>query len=163
MIYTFQVWGQNEAKIKQISELQDKTLRIINFKPKNHPVSELYQSNEILKLTDYIKLSNCIFVYCISLLIKYLFSITFFKKTNEIHKHNTRHTSRNTVELPQPMTESYGRYSVRFQAATTWNNLQNIIPIDMLSENYSMVRKGLTNFFDQLLLLVIQLLLYRVF
>ena len=56
-----------------------------------------------------------------------------------------------TVELPQPMTESYGRYSVGFQAATTWNNLQNIIPTDMLSENYSIVRKGLTNyFFDQL-------------
>ena len=56
MIYTCQVWGQNEAKIKKICELQDKTLRIINFKPKNHPVSELYKSNEILKLTDYIKL-----------------------------------------------------------------------------------------------------------
>ena len=53
--------------------------------------------------------------------------------------HNTRHTSRNTVELPQPMAESYDRYSVRFQAATTSNNLQNILvlPIDMLSENYS--------------------------
>ena len=49
-------------KIKQISELQDKALRIINFKPKNYPVSELYKSNEILKFTDYIKLLNCMFV-----------------------------------------------------------------------------------------------------
>ena len=56
-----------------------------------------------------------------------------------------------TVELPQPMMESYGRYSVCFQAATTWNNLQNILAIDILSENYRIVRKGLTNhFFDQL-------------
>ena len=62
MIYTCQVGGQNEAKIKQISELQDKTLRIINSKPKNHPLSKLYKSNEILKLTDYIKLLNCMFV-----------------------------------------------------------------------------------------------------
>ena len=62
MVYTCQVCEQNEAKIKQISELQDKALRIINFKPKNYPVSELYQSNEILKLTNYIKLLNCIFV-----------------------------------------------------------------------------------------------------
>ena len=47
--------------------------------------------------------------------------------------------------------ESYGRYSARFQAATTWNNLQNILPIDMLSDNYSIVRKGLMKyFFDQL-------------
>ena len=71
----------------------------------------------------------------------------FFKKTNEIHRHNTRHTSRNTVVLLQPMTESFGRYSVRFQAANTWNNLQNILPIDMLSEDYSIVRKGLKNYF----------------
>ena len=62
MIYTCQVWGQNEAKIEHISELQDKALRIINFKPKSYPVSELYKSNEILKLTDYIKLLNCMFV-----------------------------------------------------------------------------------------------------
>ena len=49
-------------------------------------------------------------------------------------------------------------------SATTWNNLQNIIPIDMLTENYSIVRKGVTNyFFNQLELLVIQVLLYRVF
>ena len=151
MIYTCQVWGQNLAKIKQISELQDKALRIINFKPKNYPVSELYKSNEILKLTDYIKLLNCMFVKNTLSANQIPIFNNFFKKTNEIHSHNTRHTSRNTVEIPQPMTESYGRYSARFQAATTWNNLQNILPIDMLSENYSIVRKGLTKyFFDQL-------------
>ena len=147
MIYTCQFWGQNEPKIKQISELQDKALRIINFKPKNHPVSELYESNEILKLTNYIKLHNCMFVSANQIPI---FN-NLFIKTNEIHRHNSRHTSRNTVEHPQPMTESYGRYSVRFQAATTWNNLQNIIPIDMLTENYRIVKNDLTNyFFDHL-------------
>ena len=62
MTYTCQVWGQNEAKIKQTSELQDKALKIINFKRKNHPVSDLYKRNEILKLTDYIKLLTCMFV-----------------------------------------------------------------------------------------------------
>ena len=150
MIYTCQAWGQNEAKIKQISELQDK-LRIVNFKPKNHPVSELYKSNEILKLTDYIKLLNCMFVKDTLSANQIPILNNFFKKNNEIHRHNTRRTSRNTVELPQPMTESYGRYSVCLQAGTTWNNLQNIIPIDMLSENYRIVRKGLANyFFDQL-------------
>ena len=145
IIYTCQVWGQNQAKIKQISELQDKALRIINFKPKSYPVSELYKSNEILKLTDYIKLLNCLFVKNTLSANQIPIFNNSFKKTNEIHSHNTRHTSRNTVE--QPMTESYGRYSACFQAVTTWNNLQNILPIDMLSENYSIVRKGLTKYF----------------
>ena len=62
MIYTCQVWGQKENQIKKISELQDKALRIINFKPINHPVLELYKNNKILKLQDYIKLLNCMFV-----------------------------------------------------------------------------------------------------
>ena len=96
MIYTCQVWGQNEAKIKQISELQDKALRIINFKPKNYPVSELYKSNEILKLTDYIKLLNCMFVKNTLSANQIPIFNNFFKKTNEIHSHNTRHTSRNS-------------------------------------------------------------------
>ena len=143
--------GTKQSKIKQISELQDKALRIINFKPKSHPLSELYKSNEILKLTDYIKLLNCMFVKDTLSANQIPIFNNFFKKTNEIHRHNTRHTSRNTVELPQPMTESYGRYSVRSQAATTWNNLQNIVSINMLPESYSIVRKGLTNYFlDQL-------------
>ena len=139
MIYNYQVREQNEAKIKQISELQDKALRIINFKPKNHPVPQLYKSNKILKLTDYIKLLNCMFVKDTLSANQIPIFNNFLKKPSEIHRYNPRHTSRNTVELPQPITERYVRYSVRFQAATTWNNLQNIIPIDMLSENYSIV------------------------
>ena len=44
-----------------------------------------------------------------------------------------RHTSEDTVEIPQPITETYGRYSIHFQAATKWNNMQNALPVDMLS------------------------------
>ena len=62
MIYTCQIWGQNKCKIKKISELQDKAIRIINFKHKNYPVAELYKNSRILKLSDYIKFLNCIFV-----------------------------------------------------------------------------------------------------
>ena len=62
MIYTCQIWGQNKCKIKKISELQDKAIRIINFKQKNYPVAELYKNSRILKLSDYIKLLNCMFV-----------------------------------------------------------------------------------------------------
>ena len=127
--------GTKSSKKNQISELQDKALRIINFKQKNYPVSELYKSNKILKLTDYVKLLNCMFVKNTLSTNQIPIFNNVFKKTNKIHSHNTRHTSRNTVELPQPMAEGYGRCSARFQAATTWNNLQNILPIDMLSEN----------------------------
>ena len=62
MKYTYQIWGPKKCKIKTISELQDKAIRIINFKHKNYPVAELYKNSRILKLSDYIKLLNCMFV-----------------------------------------------------------------------------------------------------
>ena len=70
----------------------------------------------------------------------------YFKKAKEIHRHNTRHTSKDTVEIPQPTTETYGRYSIRFQAATTWNNMQNALLINMLS-SYNEIKNNLTNYF----------------
>ena len=62
MIYTCQIWGQNKCKIKKISELQDKSIRIINFKEKNYPATELYKNSRILKLSDCLKLLNCMFL-----------------------------------------------------------------------------------------------------
>ena len=111
--------GQNKENLR-ISELQDKAIRIINFfKPKNYPVAELYKNSRILKLSDYIKLLNCMFVRDTLTATQILAFKNCFKKTREIHRHNTRHTSKDTVEIPQPITETYGRYSMRFQAATT--------------------------------------------
>ena len=31
----------------------------------------------------------------------------YFKKAKEIHRHNSRHTSKDTVEIPQPTTETF--------------------------------------------------------
>ena len=56
MIHTCLIWEQNKCKVKKISELQDKPIRIINFKHKNYPVAELYKNSRILKLSHYIKL-----------------------------------------------------------------------------------------------------------
>ena len=41
-----------------MSVLQDKAIRIINFKPKNYPVAELYKNSRNLKLTDYMKIKD---------------------------------------------------------------------------------------------------------
>ena len=39
-----------------------KFLVIINFKPFTHPTGKLYFSNKILKITDPVKVINCVFV-----------------------------------------------------------------------------------------------------
>ena len=69
----------------------------------------------------------------------------YFEKAKESHRHNTC-TLKDTVEILQPTTETYGRYSIRFQAATTWNNMQNALPINMLS-SYNKTKNNLINYF----------------
>ena len=55
LIYACQVWGQNENCLKKLSSLQNKAIRIINFKQQDFPVNELsYNPNGILKIKDYI-------------------------------------------------------------------------------------------------------------
>ena len=46
-----------------------------------------------------------------------------FIKTSETHRHTTRDSLTNIVVLPQPKTENYGKTSVFYQAALTWNNM----------------------------------------
>ena len=46
--------GQNENYLKNLSSLQNKAIRIINFKQEGLPVNELYDANGILKMEDYI-------------------------------------------------------------------------------------------------------------
>ena len=61
--YGSQIWGQQKTgTIKQIEKLQDKAIRIINFKSKNDPSNPLYKSMKILKLNDVILFNNCMFV-----------------------------------------------------------------------------------------------------
>ena len=153
LIYTCQIWGQNESTIKQLSELQDKAIRIINFKDKNHPANELYHDNKILKIFDYIKLSNCLFVRKILSDDHLSIFKNTFKKSNETHSHSTRHATRNSVTVPHPQTDHYGKFSITYQAATQWNELQNRLEIDMLEQSNEKLKTILiTLFLDNYLL-----------
>ena len=62
LIYSSQIWGQNNTILRKLEPLQNKALRIINFKNNEYNVNELYKTNKILKIADYIKLLNCLFV-----------------------------------------------------------------------------------------------------
>ena len=62
LIYACQVLGQNENCLKKLSSLQNKAIKIINFKQQDFPVNELYSANGILKIKDYIHLINFLFV-----------------------------------------------------------------------------------------------------
>ena len=60
LLYGSQIWGQSNQSVSKTEKLQNKALRIINFKPLRYSVNS-YNKCEILKCGDSIKLS--IFLY----------------------------------------------------------------------------------------------------
>ena len=56
------VWAQNCSTIQRIIILQKKTVRIINFQPRNSHASHLFKQSSILKFQDKICLENILFV-----------------------------------------------------------------------------------------------------
>ena len=147
LIYGCQIWGQQQTTIQKLSQIQNKALRIINFKPFNYPVDELYADNKILKIKDYINLLNCMFVK--NVLSKDCLSIftNFFTKSEETHNYSTRHSNRNSVEVPQSRTTSYGTYSIKNQAGKLWNDIQTHITQDLISLSPNKCTKLLKNHF----------------
>ena len=59
LIYAYQTWGQSKTELfNKIHKHQDKALRYINILPNTAPVSEIYKTLKILKLSDYTSLQN---------------------------------------------------------------------------------------------------------
>ena len=97
LIYACQVWGQDPLYLERLSILQNKALRIINFKEYDYPTNDLYHESKILKIEDYIKLLNCFFVKDVLEKTSIKIFQNFFTKTKEVHNHTTRHSSHNTI------------------------------------------------------------------
>ena len=134
LIYSCQIWGQNNTILRKLESLQNKALRIINFK-----------NNEILRIADYIKLLNCLFVRdIIAQSIIPPFQECFIQM-RDTHQHNTRHATQNTVTLNQYKTAFYGTHSIKHQSALIWNQINNEAPSDLLQKSRSEIREYITN------------------
>ena len=70
-----------------------------------------------------------------------------FKKASEIHNYAIRLSLRDSVKITQPKTETYGRYSIKHQCATSRNNLLTYINNDIVTESDTKVKNALMNYF----------------
>ena len=54
LIYACEIWGQeqNSRLFKKLIKLQEKALRIINFRNSNENANPLFKENQILKISD---------------------------------------------------------------------------------------------------------------
>ena len=114
LIYGCEVWGQRETQLfRNIQELQDEAIRIINFKFDDYEVNSIYHDNKILKIADFIALKNALFVKD-SLQGNTPDSLQkIFILAGEMHDHGTRNARNNLVDIPQVRTQTYGHFSIK--------------------------------------------------
>ena len=144
-IYSSQIWGQNNTILRKLEPLQNKALRIINFKNNECNVNEFYKTNKILKIAGYIKLLNCLFVRDVMAQSTTPPFQEFFIQMRNTHQHNTRHATQKTVTLNQYNSALYGIHSINHQSALIWNRINNEAPSDLLQKCRSEIREYITN------------------
>ena len=124
LIYGCQVWGQREIEsqlLKTIGTLQDKAICIINFLPNETTVQNIYKKDKILKIKDYIKLQNILFVRdCLENEFPKAFNQYFTKAGAAAHNHGTCSTTKNCIRVENTKTTSYGKDSLKSQSIKIW-------------------------------------------
>ena len=150
LIYGCHVWGQTEIEsqlLKTIGTLQDKAIRIINFLPNETPVQNIYKKDKILRIKDYIKLQNILFVRdCIENELPKACN-QYFTKAGAAHNHGTPSTTKNCIRVENTKTATYGKDSLKSQSIKVCNNLQTKSDIDILDTNRSKAKTKITNQF----------------
>ena len=118
--YGCQLWGQTQTQVLQnIGKIQNKAVRIINFKSPWEPSEQIYQEYKIFKLNDNVTISNLKFVYDQrNKILPWVFENFFINNTTG-----------NSLDVPQVKTTTYGSNSFTLHAIRTWNFFQNKVNI----------------------------------
>ena len=139
--YGCQIWGQQKNQLlTDILELQNKALRIMNFKNKYNPYKPLYKETKVLSFADIVRLENC------SMVIKQINQtlpkslMSFIKFSENQHTYHTRNAAQQHLSVPQVNTTNYGLNSVTYKAAKDWNSIQAKIDFNF-NDNYLSVLK----------------------
>ena len=128
LIYVCEIWGQdqNSRLFKNLIQLKEKALRIINFKNFNEDANPFFKENQILKISDFMAYKNDL---CIRMENLYLFNDMFTLL-------NTNVGSKNLLDTPSSQSTHYGENSIRVKATSNWNLLQRITNVDLLTNIY---------------------------
>ena len=128
LIYVCEIWGQdqNSRLFKNLIQLKEKALRIINFKNFNEDANPFFKENQILKISDFMAYKNDLFIRMENL---YLFNDMFTLL-------NTNVGSKNLLDTPSSQSTHYGENSIRVKATSNWNLLQRITNVDLLTNIY---------------------------
>ena len=108
-------------------------MRIISFSDYRAAADPLYQTNKILKLENYLKLQNCLFVY--DFLHENLPKCfdDYFQKLDEIYTDdiNTINSELGCLFTPFKSTQRYGICSITRKCIDSWNFFTKALNTDL--------------------------------
>ena len=116
------IWGQHSRIVNRLQTIQDRAIRYMTFKPKRTTALPLFKECNILNLTDYIVLQNCLFAHdCINEKLPTPLlddRITFVQTPG-----NTRAERLNQLVNFRTKTVLYGSNSIKSRAVKAWNDV----------------------------------------
>ena len=145
MIYGCQIWGQgSENHIASIQKLQNRALRTIEFKNKDDDVDPLYVSNYVLKLTDFIKLQNCLLTHqFLNNQLPDCFNDYYFK-LHTLYQTETRNSKLGCLFQPSRRTTNYGLNSISHKSIISWNEITKQMKTDLSSLSFHELKNIIT-------------------
>ena len=135
MVYGCQIWGQSRSThVDKISKLQNRALRIINFKDRNASANPIYISDNIIKLQDFVKLQDCLFVYdYLNDSLPACFEDLYFKLNYLYFNVQTRNSNLGCLFAPSKNTTRYGLNSITQKSIYAWNFFTKETKTDLTS------------------------------
>ena len=129
----------------RVLKLQEKAIRLINFKDNNVQVSNVFAQSKILKFLDSVHYWN-----------KNLDKNSLekrgpasfnnvFVQTQEIHQINTRGTLNNLTDILHSRASFYGTHSIRSKSAIAWSTMQNELGFNFKDYDFKTLKKKFFN------------------
>ena len=105
-------------------KLQEKAIRIINFKNNSAQVNNLFAQSKILTFEGFVHYRNINPVKNPLEKSVPASDNDFFIQVQKIHQHNTRIALNNLNDIPESRSSFYGTHSIRSKSAIAWNTMQ---------------------------------------
>ena len=127
LTYSLIVWAQNINTVNRLIILQEKALRIMNFKDQLFHSKPLFSENNILNFIDKITLENILFLNkSINRHVPPIF-YDWFIFSGDLHRYETCWSVTNHLNAPTFWTQKYGHFSIRASTICSWNSMQNLL------------------------------------
>ena len=115
------IWASTyPTRLKPILRTQKKLIRIITFANYTEKSGPLFKSLKILNIFELNTYLTAVFMYSYNHDKLPAFFDNFFQTNESIHSYNTRSSSKVHIEFRRT---NYGKFSIRFKGAITWNSL----------------------------------------